>query len=64
MLLLSKNWKGKPLETIEKIVNLIYSTYTTPHDFSGLKSKCVVDHNENPKGVKVSDEDLNEMNIS
>ena len=26
--------------------------------------KVLVDHNEYPKGVKVSDEELNEMNIS
>lgn len=61
---ISKNWRGKPLETIEIIVNLISSTRTSPQDSSGLKIKCAVDHNEYPKGVTVSDEELNEMNIS
>lgn len=36
---ISKNWRGRPLETLEVIVNLIASTTTT----KGLKVKCGLD---------------------
>ena len=39
---ISKNWRGKPLESLAIIVNLIGATTTT----TGLTVKCVIDHNE------------------
>ena len=56
---ISKNWRGKPLETLEMIVELISSTTTR----TGLKVQCVVDQNDYPRGIKVSAEELDGINI-
>jgi len=56
---ISKNWRGRPLETIEIIVSLIASTTTK----TGLKVQCVVDGNQYDKGIKVSDEELEALNL-
>ncbi len=56
---ISKNWRGRPLETIEIIVNLIASTHTD----GGLKVRCETDENRYEKGIKVSDEELAEINL-
>lgn len=56
---ISKNWRGKPLETLETIVNLIASTTTV----TGLKVMCTVDTNIYERGIKVSDEELEGINI-
>lgn len=56
---ISKNWRGRPLETLNIIVNLIASTTTS----TGLKVKCGVDTTEYSTGIKVSDEELNGVNI-
>ena len=56
---ISKNWRGRPLETLEIIVNLIGATTTS----KGLKVKCGVDTNEYETGIKITDEELNEVNI-
>jgi len=56
---ISKNWRGKPLESMAIIVNLIGATTTT----TGLTVKCVVDHNEYKKGIKVSDDELAKVNL-
>lgn len=56
---ISKNWRGKPLETLETIVNLIASTTTV----TGLKVTCAVDKNIYERGIKVSDEELEGINI-
>ena len=61
---ISKNWKGKPLETIEVIVNLIASATTSPEGSSGLKVTCVVDPKDYPNSIKISDEELNKVNLS
>lgn len=57
---ISKNWRGRPLETLETIVELISSTTTN----TGLKVQCSVDHNIYSKGIKVSDEEYDGVNIS
>lgn len=57
---ISKNWRGRPLETIEIIINLIGSTTTK----SGLKVQCVLDPNEYERGIKISDEELRSINLS
>ncbi len=56
---ITKNWQGKPLIDIQTVIYLIGSTTTQ----TGLKIKCVVDTNEYPTGQKVSDEELNDVNI-
>ena len=61
---ISKNWRGKPLETIEVIVNLVASTKTSPQGSPGLKIKFVVDDNDYPTGVKVTDKELESVSIT
>lgn len=56
---ISKNWRGRPLETLKMIVELISSTTTN----TGLRVECIVDHNIYPRGIKVSDEELKGVNI-
>ena len=56
---ISKNWRGKPLESYEVIVNLIGSTTTK----TGLRVKCNLDPNEYIKSIKVDDEEFSRLNI-
>jgi transposase len=56
---ISQNWRGKPLISYELIINLISSTKTT----TGLEIKCDIDTNSYEKGIKVSDEEMNQINI-
>jgi len=56
---ISKNWRGRPLVSIETVVNLISSTTTS----KGLKVICVVDNNKYELGIKVTDEELATINI-
>ncbi len=56
---ISINWRGKPLESYETIVNLIGSTTTK----KGLKIKAKIDEKIYTKGKKVSDEEFSEINI-
>jgi hypothetical protein len=56
---ISQNWRGKPLISHEVIVNLIAATTTE----TGLKVRCQLDTNSYPKGIKVADKQLKEINI-
>ena len=56
---ISKNWRGRPLETLEVVVSLIASTSTS----TGLTVRCRLDESEYPKGIKVSDEELEAVNL-
>lgn len=56
---ISKNWRGRPLETLEIVVNLIASTTTK----KGLKVNCKIDRNSYETGVKVSDEEMEKVNL-
>ena len=56
---ISQNWRGRPLISHEVIVNLIASTKTD----KGLKVHCLLDKNEYPKGLKVSNEYMNSLKI-
>jgi len=56
---ISLNWRGEPLINYETIINLIGSTRTR----TGLKVKAVPDTNEYETGVKVSDEQLDEIRL-
>jgi len=57
---ITMNWRGRPLTSIEVIVNLIASTTTK----TGLKVKCVLDNNDYPTGIKVSDEELSSVQLA
>lgn len=56
---ITKNWRGRPLESLEIIVNLIASTTTD----KGLVVKCKADTSNYPKGIKVTDEELEAVNL-
>lgn len=56
---ISKNWRAQPLDSLEIIVNLIASTTTE----SGLHIECGLDFAEYKTGIKVTDEELSEINI-
>jgi hypothetical protein len=51
---ITQNWRGKPLVSHETVVNLIAATTTR----TGLKVRSGLDSNEYPKGVKVSDAEM------
>ena len=51
---ISQNWHGKPLVSIETIINLIGATKTK----KGLKIKTAVDTNEYSKGIKITDKEM------
>lgn len=52
-------WRGKPLYSHQVIVNLISATTTK----TGLKVVCRLDDNEYPKGRRISDKELAEVNL-
>ncbi len=54
---ISQNWRGKPLVSIETIVNLIGATKTK----KGLKIQTSVDTNEYKKGIKIKDEEIESL---
>jgi Rhodopirellula transposase DDE domain len=56
---ISLNWRGQPLINYEAIINLISSTRTR----TGLKVKAVPDTNEYETGIKVTDEQLDEIRL-
>ena len=57
---ISMNWKGRPLEDIQLVINLIANTTTK----KGLKVKARLDDNIYEKGLKVTDEDYNIIEIT
>lgn len=56
---ISRNWRGRPLISHEVIISLIGSTTTK----QGLKIGACLDKNYYPKGVKVSDKEMEELKI-
>jgi hypothetical protein len=57
---ITQNWRGKPLISHEIIVNLIASTRTE----KGLTVRCELDTRPYPKGIKVSNKEMTQMNIT
>ncbi len=57
---ITKNWRAKPLESLEVIVNLIANTTTQ----KGLTIKAKADKNQYKKGLKVDDEALKKINLT
>ena len=56
---ITKNWRGRPLETLDVIVNLIANTTTQ----KGLRVQAALDTGPYPKGIKVTDEQLADVRI-
>lgn len=56
---ISKNWRAKPLESLEVIVNLIANTTTR----KGLSVRAKADKKEYQKGIKVTDEELKNIKL-
>jgi hypothetical protein len=54
------NWRGTPLVSYQAIVQLIAATTTT----TGLKVRCKLDQNTYPAGIKVSDAEIDAININ
>lgn len=56
---ISQNWRGRPLVSIETIVNLIGATKTK----KGLVIQTSVDTNEYAKGTKITDKEIQSLSI-
>jgi hypothetical protein len=56
---ITMNWRGRPLISHEVVVNLIASTTNR----EGLKVYCELDEQEYPKGIKVTDDEMNAIKI-
>jgi len=56
---ITKNWQGKPLVSIETVINLISSTKTS----KGLKVQCVLDTRKYELKQKITDEQADSINL-
>lgn len=56
---ITSNWRGEPLRDYETIVNLIARTTTA----KGLKVTCRLDRRKYPIGQRVSDEEMENLNV-
>ena len=56
---ISINWRGKPLTSLETIIELLNHTTTK----EGLTVTAVADTNSYPTGIKVTDEEMQNLNI-
>jgi hypothetical protein len=56
---ITRNWRGKPLLSHEVIINLIAATTTE----KGLKITAALDESPYPTGIKVSDEEMEQLSI-
>jgi hypothetical protein len=57
---ITKNWRGRPLESHEAVVNLISSTKTQ----TGLKVEAGLDTQKYPLAVAISDAELESVNLT
>lgn len=56
---ITQNWRGKPLYDLQTIISLISSTTTR----AGLTVKSAIDDTYYEKGIKVSDQELEQINL-
>ncbi|MGB8929722.1 MAG: ISAzo13 family transposase [Anaeromyxobacteraceae bacterium] len=56
---ITQNWRGRPLESLETVVNLIGSTTTA----AGLRIRAGLDKNRYAKGIAVTDEEMAALNV-
>jgi hypothetical protein len=57
---ITQNWRGKPLVSHQVIVQLISATTTE----TGLKVCCEIDSNRYPKGIAVTHQEMQAVNLS
>jgi Rhodopirellula transposase DDE domain len=57
---ITQNWRGRPLENLETVVNLIASTTTD----AGLHIKAKLDKRNYRKGISVSPEEMDQLNLT
>lgn len=57
---ISKNWAGHPLESFETLLNFVRDTKTE----TGLRIEAYFDESEYEKGIKVSDKEFKQLNIT
>jgi hypothetical protein len=57
---ITQNWRGKPLVSHEVIVQLIGATKTE----TGLEVRCEIDGNLYPRGVQVTDQEMQALNLA
>ena len=57
---ITQNWRGKPLVSHAVIVQLIGATTTE----TGLQVCCEIDPNPHPKGIQVSDAEMQAINLT
>ena len=57
---ISKNWRGRPLESLAVIVSLIAATRTA----TGLNVRCELDRGRYPEVQKISDAPMDTLNIA
>lgn len=55
----SKNWRGRPLDSLATVINLISNTTTE----NGLRIEADIDKNIYEKGIEVSTEEMDSLNI-
>lgn len=56
---ISMNWRGRPLTSIQLVINLIGATKSK----TGLKVKTSLDENIYEKGIKITDEEFEKISI-
>ena len=57
---ITRNWRGRPLNSLATIINLIGSTTTS----TGLTVTAHLDTADYPTGIKISDEDMKNLPIT
>ena len=56
---ISQNWRGKPLRTMETVVELIGNTRTK----KGLRIRAKLDNGQYPTGIKVTDDEMESLSL-
>ena len=56
---ITRNWRGRPLESVEAIVSLIGNTTTR----GGLRVRAAIDSNTYETGIKVPDDEIRDLHI-
>ena len=57
---ITRNWRGRPLESLEVVVNLIAGTTTT----KGLRVRAALDTDAYPTGIKVDDTTMASLRLT
>jgi hypothetical protein len=57
---ISINWRGQPLVSFETVINMISATTTK----SGLKIRALLDTNDYPTGVKITDRQMKDLQVT